>query len=441
MNIIRSNQLDYYGLHKRIFRLSWFLLVLIVAIVWFTSRTYIEERTFLLQDISKAEDTMSHISFALESARHGSREVVGNPSFEHNEHLNTLQRHFNWWESFKAEQHPYQFALNTSIGDFLEVLHTKKSYDAIGSVDQEAYKNMRGLIEQYQKALEEERMHLNGILGWELSSIVHTFNVQMYMDLHQQMGQLSMTYSQYQQLPSEMSLISEQQAKETLRELFSNPEADVHLSEHLSEAHHVDSRGFLQFDVDIAGNDYSGEMNAYTGEVPHFRAHGESTSGEVISKTKAGQIMKDFLNKNGEHRFEYEVTYLGMNHNFTSNVDIKRYSYKVTPTYDGYPLHIAYQYNIDARTGEMVSKRVMESESRDHSIHQNMSIQPVTNPISKQQATEVFEQEYPDMPIEYEGMTYIPSLLSNQYELVYQFTLDHEKTYINAQTGDVDIPY
>ncbi|WP_152600741.1 PepSY domain-containing protein [Pontibacillus yanchengensis] len=415
------------------------LFVMIVTIVWFASRNYIEERTYLLQDISKAEDTMSQFSFELEAAMHGSRNFQKNTSFEHNEHLNLLQRNFNWWESFQSKQHPYQFRLDTSFGDFLEVLYIKKSRDVIGSVDQEAYKNMRGYIEQYQKVLQEERTHLNGIWGWELSSILHTMKVPTIMDLHQQIDQLSMSYSQYQQLPSEMNVISEQQAKERLRTLFSSPDADVHLSESSSESYQLDAKGFLQFDVDIEGNDYSGEMNAYTGEVPHFRAHSESTSGDVISKEKAEQIVDKFLHENGDGRFGYEVTYLGMNHKYTSNVDIKRYSYKVTPTYNDYPLHIAYQYDIDARTGEMVSKRLMNS--RNHSIHKNMSIQPVSDPISKQEATEIFTEQHPDMPIEYEGMLYIPSLLSNQYELVHEFSKDHEKTYIRAQTGKVDVSY
>lgn len=129
---------------------------------------------------------------------------------------------------------------------------------------------------------------------------------------------------------------------------------------------------------------------------------------------------------------------MGVNYRYSSNIDTKLYSYHVTPQYNGYYINGTYRIHIDARSNQIKTLRLIKGEG----LRFTLPIHDGQIPISIEKGKEKLNALHPGESVTHFKTLYIPSVLSNQYELVHQYKTENGKEhYINTMTGEIDASY
>jgi hypothetical protein len=352
-----SKQLDEkMKLRLKLRRMRIALIFALSVLLIYTHFEYTDDRKSLLYAISQLEQPVNHLRLSVGSAKQGA--IVD--SFitvisELNEKSSNVIRFMNFIENNRLEKINTDFAVRFGLADFLEHLNERYENGSWSEKDEAALRKMQGYFEDYTKLLTNERLKLNGIhKTYDIPSRWKPINIEGIASIHRGINELAYIYTHFHQFPEEVAVLSREEVAERLKSIFSISDANVVFLEYANRS--VKSTGQYTFDLRGEGTYIYGTADAFTGEVLGFSNHFELTTGEFIPEQKAAESLNQFLQRNFGTEMEFNVKYLGMNYNFSSNVNWQLYTYELQPLVMGDKTEgKLYRVYVDARTGKIYS--------------------------------------------------------------------------------------
>lgn len=422
-------------------RLRVIFLFFIAVVLVFSFFRYVDSRNNMLYEISTMEQPVRELYFELDKVKMD--EHVTFKTFSTVETINQgnerLNRLFNFYEKRIKENHPYHLGLHTSLSHFQDVLHKRYQFGYWNDRDEKALTQMYGYFEDVGRLLTDERLKLNNARNYHLDALFKPFPVAELEDLYLKIDRLAYTYSNFQKFPNELKVLSEEELKEQARYLAQEPEGEVVGSSWLNKEIRQ-TTGEYSLTLKGQKQNYHMSLDAYFGRLKSFMFHGYATEGDLLNEDQVQKQVEDILPRLLDTT-EFEVIDLGLNYQYNSNIDNQLYTYEVIPMYSGFPTNSKYRVYVDARTGKMTSFSSIEN---DFYSYLNFRESDIAFDIDK--GRNEMKKKYPDYKFSYIRTIYIPSLFSNQYELVHVYVgtnPDGFKTsyYLNVLTGKEEKAY
>ena len=279
-------------------------------------------------------------------------------------------------------------------------------------------------MENAVKLLTFERLTLNNIDRNRLLLFTHQVKMDELAELFADINLLGLTYYRYNKLPQEMALLSEEELKNKLTFLMGAGEIEA-----LTQKEYAKISGIADFNLVTADEKrYNVRLDAYTGDIISIGMLRAEQQGEELPRNLVEKNLNTFLEKLHEEEFMYKIEYLGINHNFSSNVDIKLYTYTVIPFYDGIRVDYPLEIRVDARSGALYSLDTPRGPVPTDKIETNIVVQ-------KEEALKGIELPENTPAPAYEQTILIKSYLSGKIQPVHVYSHAGSKYYINAVTG------
>ena len=430
-------------LRLKLRKLKILLAFVITFFAMFHYFQYIDQRENLLYDSSTLEETINEMRFVADSVKSDYDQTPNTSNFieEFNEKIVRINRDLNFYERKQVESHPYQLTLSFNLTYLIDMLKDRYKQGVWSDRDEKALTLVQDYITAYMRSLTDERLKLNGLhRSFDLKSRFGPYDMKELLDINQGLDQLSYTYVHYNKFPEELQPLAENEIENKLRDYFDLPDAEVKLRPKSVEV--IKGYGNYTFHLLVDKSEVVyGTINAYTGQLISFMNHSQALEGELIPEQAAGMALEDFLKKTlGEKN--YQITELGINYRFSSNVDIKFYTYRIIPKINGYKLNTSYIFRADARTG-IISELMLE---QGYPYDPLVPISPVELKISKEEGSRLLNQGNINVVYIYRDTIYIKSKLTGRYELTYKYEANSQETYpresyINTKNGKEEIPF
>ena len=392
-------------------------------------QSYYNSRQHLRSDLSSAEHAMWQLKLGIDNVKSEVFELysVGDTLYFLTDRGNIITRNLNIREKKALNENPLLF-IHPGMNNLLDMLNTRYLSESWSHKDEEVLIQLLEYVENAVLILTAERESFNNLDRNKLQIFTHSVNVDKLVEIFNNINLLIQTYYNYNMLPDEIALASEEELKDRLNSLFGDSEVTF-----LTQSQHSKTLGIVDFELKTEDDvRYYGRLDAYTGDILSFRMVNAKTEGELLSRETVENVMDDFLNNLHRNRFQYEIEYLGINHNFTSNVNIKLYTYTVIPVLNGLKVDYPIDITMDARTGRVHSFETHRGPVPDFNIT-DVNFDTL---ITKEQA--VKEIEFPEtVPIpKFQETILIQSLHSGNIEPVHVYiNINRNYYYINAITG------
>ncbi|MBM7572641.1 zf-HC2 domain-containing protein [Aquibacillus albus] len=437
-----SNKLDNQIKTKLKLRRMRFILLFIVTIfIVYSFFQYVDDRKNMLYEVSSLEGTVRDLYFEVDRVK-----SEGDPYFrtfsyisDLNEKTARISRHANVFEERQIDNHPYQLHLTLTLNDFNNVLHNRYKHGQWTDRDEEALNRMSDLFDEFSILLTDERLKLNDVYDYSPTALFTPFNGDKLVSIHQDINYLAYSYSYFQKFPEEVEILTEQEMKQRAREVFQAPEAEVTLGS-IQSRPVIKGNGTYSTMIEGENKRYNAEWEAYTGNLLEFNNRHMSESGELLPVEDVREQLDELIPRlfNNE---EFQANYKGLNYNFSSNLDHQIYTYQIIPAKDGFETNARYRLYIDARTGNPQSLITL-----DQNYFAHLPFSPININVSKEEGIERLQEKYPDATYSFQNTEYVPSILSNQYELVHQFEREEGEEapntiYLNTRSGEEEALY
>lgn len=404
--------------------------------VVFASKQYIDSREHLLHDLSVVEGSIQDISNELNWVKHDNRSRMTELANNYNGQFTRMARFFNVYEQYRFEHASYNHASLFVMANFIEVLHKRYKLGFWSERDQQALDKMESYLRDYQKVLTDERLKLNNVNDLHFNALFDPVDVEEMLELHKKMNYLAYTYGEFQAFPNEETILSSEKVKDKLTQVFNMEDGKVELPYSSKEAH-IKDRGYYDFLITNKKRSVSGRINAYTGNVISFQDI-SNHDGEKITNQQAMDKVEAFFQTGIAKNLDYKMIEMGKDYNTTKDMGNPLLSYHVTPIYKGYPFNVVYRIYVGESTGDLESMRVVEGQG----VRAKLPIGSRKETISVEDGIGILKDQYPNKKVTFQETLYIPSILTNQYELVHRYAVERlGEKYINIGTGDMDVAY
>lgn len=250
---------------------------------------------------------------------------------------------------------------------------------------------------------------------------------------YNKINQLALIYSEYNKFPYEISPMTQDELKKRIKHVLDMEDLDIKFHQNVFDAG-IRLNGGSDFDGTSKENNLHiyGTIDAYTGKLQRLQVNSRKEAGELLPLEKIKDNLQTFLNREYGDDIDFNIEYLGINHNFHSNTDIKLYSFQVYPVYKGYKVNIPLIVYFDSRTGFIHSTMINASYDfiiPEYTVDTSINVKPETGLKSlEEQIKDLKEYAYLETSI-------IKSKLSGKYVLVLVYENEHRKVYVNCSTG------
>lgn len=422
-------------------RLRMLFLFFIAVVLIFSFFRYVDNRNNILYEVSTMERPVWDVSFELENVK-----MDGDMNYrvlsyiekinQGNERINRL---LNFYEERKKENHPYRLSLNSTLIHFEELLHKRYQYGHWNERDEKALTQMVGYFEEIGILLTDERLKLNDARDYHFDALFKPFPVAELEELYLKIDRLAYTYSNFQKFPDEMDILSEEDIKNRARDLTNEPEGEVVSSSWLNKEHYQTS-GAYSLTLKGENQNFNMTIDAYSGNLKEFSFHGYATEGDLLNEVQVQKQVEDILPRLLDTS-EFKVIDLGLNYQYNSNIDNQLYTYEVIPMHSEFPTNSKYRIYVDARTGKITSFSSIENH-----FYSNLTFGESDIVFDMDEGRKEMKKKYSDHKFSYIQTMYIPSLFSNQYELVHEYVGTNPDGftttyYLNVQTGEEEKAY
>lgn len=420
------------------------LVVLFIAAVFLitTYNSYDQSRHNLLIDIEQSQQTLYHLSFYIDYIK---SDAPVRSFSEDIQSLNNLQnsiirRDLNWIESSKLKSAPNELFLDFKVDSLCDILKLRYLNGTFSQRDEKAFSLLKQYFSNIVEILGNEGNNLNKLYEYtKLEALIKPIDIEKIAGAYNDINQLSLIYSKYNKFPEELSPLPSDILKQKLQDVYNMNDLEVKYGEYINTS--IRLNGNCDYNVSSKKNSFhsSGTINAYTGKLQQINFTSSKTEGELLPLDYIRAKLDTFLKNEYSREQNFKTEYLGINYHFESNVDIKIYSFRVSPVVKGFIVNEPFQIAFEARTGNIFN--LMKPSSSDLSLPE-YDIDTTIN-ISPEKGLENLKLKQ-DSNIDYRYVEtfIIKSKLSGKYTLVHEYKNKNEnKLYISTSSGNQEFAY
>lgn len=393
---------------------------------------YSQSRRNLSYDVSMAEQTLYNMAFKIDDIKNDNAPIA---SFSEDiEILNKMQnnaimRDLNIVEKEQLKKISKDLFVDYKIYDLYSMLKKRHMNGTFTDRDEKAAAAFKQYMRDTTKLMSDERLKLNKLYdGGKLIALVRPINIKNMAENYDKINQLALLYTQYNKFPEELTAMSEANIKARLKSIFNLDNPDIKIYPDMKAS--IRLNGYCSFDIKQGSLYYHGEIDAYTGNIVSILSNSPDKSGELLPLDTAKENLLEFLGRNYGKEQRFDVEYLGINYNFSSNTDMKMYSFMVYPVINGLKVDSKLSIYSNARTGDLFS---MTRNSGDDFIKPNYTVDTSVK-VSPEEGLKnlalTSKEKY-----SYDQTNIIKSLLSGKYVPVHVYKYETNTAYINTITG------
>ncbi|MGD6831278.1 anti-sigma factor [Sutcliffiella halmapala] len=329
-----------------------------------------------------------------------------------------LEEHLNFIEKHQLNNTEYYLSINTSnFNSMLEIMQFRFDQGMWSETDEAAYQATQQYFEELNQL--SNRQYQKFKHGY--SSYFETLDVEEFDRFYKNINNLSDSYTRFHKLPEDLQPMDEKELAKQVAHILDVQEKKVELRK---ESPLNDSPYTYQFHID---GQYDGAIDGLTGQLLEVRSYPAELDGPTLTKEETEEKVKGYLEKIYGSNFIYDLVPNGGDPSNESK-DYKLYSFKIIPTYNGYPLYTPLEQDtvmtVNARTGEIDRFRHNQDVPSYRDIHkQELEIAVTLETLNKQRVTET---------------VMIYSAISGKFELVHMNpALDYFENgkFYSAKTG------
>ncbi len=327
-------------------KLAVFVILIIFTIT--TLQGYANTRSHLLADMSRLEQPLWHMHLDVDTVKgpHFVAWNMGTLLEQINDQNNVLHRNLNAYEKRILRENDKSLFLHLNLLNVLDMLHQRSMAETFTDRDELVLERISGYFYDAVALLTEERLTTNEYSAGGISLILHRVDILALAQIYEDINRLSLTYYQYNKLPEETTLLTDEELQETLTTLFPNA-----CPFELRGREQAETWGKITFESKGSGSRHYGYLDPYTGDLISVRLHDKELEGPLLPVEEVEKNILEFLAAVHGTAYSHEIEYQGINHNFSSNVDIKLYSWRAHTYLNGYRLNNFIEISADARTG------------------------------------------------------------------------------------------
>ena len=427
-------------LRLKIARLKVGVIFLIVILLISTYFSYSQTRYNLLYDVSHAMERIHHLDLQVRDINNklSSPDNYVKHGFidELNEQGKLIRRDLNFFEERALQKAPNDLFINFSLSRLTEILRLRYLHETNSARDDKAFNQLKGYTEKALILMEDERDSLNRLHGGILQKIrllADPMNIKEISENYDNINQLALIYTKYDKFPEELEPMSSQELENRIRYLFDIDDMQIELRTYMDRSIRLD--GTCEFDAySEGGPDFYGTIDAYSGRLQSVFYRDRTFEGELLPVERVQNNMLEFIKRDFDHE-EFDVDYLGINYRFNSNQDVKLYSFRVYPIYEGYRVNVPFIIYFNARSGHIyhLIRTITDYTfiKPDYQIDKNIIVTPEEGLKSLNA-----EGDY-----DFNDTLIIKSKLTGKYVLVHMYKDDHREIYVNTITGKQDFSY
>jgi hypothetical protein len=258
-----------------------------------------------------------------------------------------LEEHLNFIEKHQLNNTEYYLSINTSnFNSMLEIMQFRFDQGMWSETDEAAYQAMQQYFDELNQM--STRQYQKFKHGY--SSYFEALDVEEFDRFYKDINILSDSYTRFHKLPEELQPMDEKELAKQVAHILDVHEKKVELRK---ESPLNDSPYTYQFHID---GKYDGAIDGLTGQLLEVRSYPAELDGPTLTREETEEKVKGHIEKIYGSNFIYDLVPNGGNPSNESK-DYKLYSFKIIPTYNGYPLHTPLEQDtlmiINARTGEI----------------------------------------------------------------------------------------
>lgn len=433
-----STRLDEKMMMKlKISRLK--VVVVFIALVFLISiyYNYSQSRYNLLYDVSQAEESLHKMSFNIGDIKNSSTPPLNfteDIDSLNNQQNNAIRRDLNFIEASRLNSAPNELFMNFKVYELYNILKIRYQNGTFSERDEKAYLLLKQYMEDTTKLLSDERQRLNGLYdGRKLMALVTPMDVYSIAQSYDRLNMLSLLYAQYDKFPDEISHLSQDDMKKRLQYVFNLDNAEINISSNMETS--IMLNGDADFNIKAGNLYYHGTMDAYTGNIKDLIYSSSDTSGDLKPVESIKGELKSLLGRLYGKDQDFIIDDMGINYRFSSNTDIKLYSFIVTPVINGLKVNYKILIYYDARSGEPYS--ILNLSGYSFTLPGN-NVDTSMN-ITKEQGLKILSASGSGN-FKYSDTIIIRSKLSGRYVPVYEYVDKDNKAYINS-AGKLEFTY
>jgi hypothetical protein len=445
LNEMESNipeSLDHrIRLSMKLRRMKILFTVLISVILFIGINLYQNQRHDVFSaynHVYRGAEDLNHFIQAAPEASGKELSFLKNMFFEEMyEGIEKLTQSLNWYEKQKLRDSSI-YIKQQSFYTTLDNLNLRKTDNRWDDIDQKTYDLLMQYAGEYMQEVEEDYRKFND--GY--SSYIEQVDVKGLSGPLEEINKLTYTYNRFHKLPDQVQQLKENELKKRIASIFEVDHNDVNLDKYQA----------YTYRFEIKNRSIGGEVDAFTGYPIRMDYHGSvDTTGELLDINQVQNKVTMMLNSIYGVENQFSVEYLGINVNYSSNIDDKYYTFAYMPKFNSMPMYaFSNQSNtiyFDARSGEF---RMMHSNrSIPFSSNYNESFKKV---ITTEQGLDVIQRKVSIEDkelVEKRKYKYIDTFVvysstSGELVPVHAYGLsEHDYTwrYINIENGKEEILY
>lgn len=288
-----------------------------------------EDLVYLVQSTPKA--SLEELSFLKEMVSAGV-----------NEGVEELTQSLNWLEVQKLKDNSL-YLEQQSLYTTLDNLNLRKSDGRWDDTDQQVFALLIQHAEEYWQEVEDDYDKFNH--GY--SSYFKTVDIEDLSNPLEEINKLTYTYNRFHKVPDEVKQLDKTELEQRIGAIFGADSNDIVLEKNED----------YSYRFTLNDNKVSGEVDAFSGYPLRLDDSGSvKLKGKLLDvdevQDKATSVIESIYGKD----MNFNVEYLGVNVNISSNNDVKFYSFRFLPTFDSMPVYAfsnrSFIMNFDARSGE-----------------------------------------------------------------------------------------
>ncbi|WP_409250751.1 zf-HC2 domain-containing protein [Bacillus sp. SCS-153A] len=428
-------------LSMKLRRMKIFIAVLSTLFLIIIVNLYQNQRHELFSayhQVYRGADELNHL---IQTGPEASSEELGflKDMFFHSmyEGVEDLIQSLNWLEKQKLRGSNLYVAQN-SLYTTLDTFNLRKADGRWDDVDQQVHELLTQYSEEYFQTVEEEYQKFNH--GY--SSYFKTVDVEGLSTPLEKINHLTYIYNRFHQLPDEVNQLETKEIKKKLGSIFQAETEEIY----------VEKGRDYRYRFTINEKKLSGEVDAFTGyplQVDDLSA--PRLKGKLLEVNEVEEKATSWINKVYGPDKKFEVKYLGVNVNYSSNIDDQFYSFGFMPVFDTMPAYAfsdqTFMVHFDARSGEFRMMHSVENIPLSEDFHTD-----VTRNISPEEGLEVLHKkvEIEDKNLaekreyEYIDSFVIYSSTTGGLVPVHAYGMsdkDYTWRYINSENGKEELLY
>ncbi|MPQ42688.1 zf-HC2 domain-containing protein [Clostridium tarantellae] len=322
--------------------------------------------------------------------------------------------------------------INTDVVTIMTMLNEKLNLNAFTSKDEELSLKLSNLLLNLEQAVQNSSKKTSKKLFANTEKLKTALN---------ELNNFATSYVNYNKSYEELSFLSKRQIEEKLKNIFGTIIKNIMVKDTSSPFNYNFEIIFLNQTKLV------GEIDSVLGRIISLNSEfNENFSKEIIlSPNQAEKWVKDIIIKNFNNEFDVNIEYLGENLGVTNHTDKEShyYNFNIQPKFNGYNIFSSINPIINGYTGELdLYSKPLKYKDKFYMLASPDNLK-VDVEYSKEEAlNQLISNDSSKCNYIYINTIFIPSLLTNNYELVHYYidktNKDKPLLFINTSTGKED---